>query len=82
MLSRGKTSTISEKYRLARLSFANPELYQVENAVNAPAPGPHCARCEGNQDKAQIDNDHLITYFNAVGHGVFNAASRAILTSW
>ena len=72
----------SEKYRLARLSFANPELYQVENAVNAPGPGPYCAKCEWNQEKAQIDSEHLVTYFHAVGHRVFNAASRAILSSW
>jgi MoaA/NifB/PqqE/SkfB family radical SAM enzyme len=72
----------SEKYRLARLAFANPELFRVENAENAPAPGPYCARCEWNQDKAQIDNDHLLTYFHAAGNGVFNDASRAILSSW
>ncbi len=72
----------SEKYRLARLSFANPELYQVENAENAPAPGPYCAKCEWNQEKAQIDNEHLKTYFHAVGHRIFDDASRAILSSW
>ena len=72
----------SEKYRLARLSFANPELYQVENAANAPAPGPYCAKCEWNQEKAQIDSDHLMTYFHAVGHHIFDDASRAILSSW
>ncbi len=72
----------SEKYRLARLSFANPKLYQIEHAANAPAPGPYCARCEWNQDKAQIDNEHLITYFHAVGRRVFNGASRTILASW
>jgi MoaA/NifB/PqqE/SkfB family radical SAM enzyme len=72
----------SEKYRLARLSFANPELYQVEQAANAPAPGPFCEKCEWNQDKAQIDNEHLSTYFQAVGREVFNPASLATLTSW
>ena len=72
----------SEKYRLARLSFANPKLYQVEHAANALTPGPFCATCEWNQDKAQIDNEHLITYFHAVGRHVFNASSRATLASW
>jgi len=77
----GKDVYNSEKYRLARLSFANPELYQVENAVNAPAPGPYCAKCEWNQEKAQIDKEHLLTYFHAAGPA-FTDASRAILSSW
>ena len=72
----------SEKYRLARLSFANPELYQVKQAANAPALGPFCEKCEWNQDKAQIDNEHLSTYFQAVGRGIFNPASLATLASW
>jgi MoaA/NifB/PqqE/SkfB family radical SAM enzyme len=72
----------SEKYRLARLSFANPELYKIEQAASASGPGPYCAKCVWNQDNAQIDNDHLNTYFQAVGRGVFNPASLATLTSW
>jgi hypothetical protein len=72
----------SEKYRLARLSFANPDLYKIEQPASAPGPGPYCAKCEWNQDNAQIDNDHLNTYFQAVGRGVFNPASLSTLTSW
>ena len=30
----------SEKYRLARLSFANPELYRIEQATTRSRPGP------------------------------------------
>lgn len=72
----------SEKYRLARLSFANPELYKIERAASAPGPGPYCAKCEWNQDKAQIDNARLRTYFQATGRRVFDPASLATLTSW
>ena len=73
----------SEKYRLARLSFANPELYRSEQAAtSAPGPGPFCEKCEWNQDNAQIDSEHLNTYFQAVGRDVFNPASLATLTSW
>ena len=72
----------SEKYRLARLSFANPELYRIQQAASGPGPGPFCEKCEWNQDKAQIDNEHLSTYFHAVGDHIFNAASRATLSSW
>ncbi len=72
----------SEKYRLARLSFANPELYRIEQAASAPGAGPFCEKCEWNQDKAQIDNEHLRTYFQAVGSQLFDPASLATLASW
>ena len=72
----------SEKYRLARLSFANPELYRIEQAGSAPGAGPFCEKCEWNQDRAQINNANLSTYFRAVGPQVFNPASLATLMSW
>ena len=43
----------SEKYRLARLSFADPELYQIEQASTGLSKGPHCAKCEWNQEPAR-----------------------------
>jgi len=72
----------SEKYRLARLSFANPEVYRSEQAGSAPGAGPFCEKCEWNQDRAQINNANLGTYFRAVGPQIFNPASLATLTSW
>ena len=36
----------SEKYRLARLSFANPEQYRIEQASIDPLPGRFCDECE------------------------------------
>ena len=72
----------SEKYRLARLSFANPELYQIEQASTGLSKGPYCAKCDWNQDRAVIDKENLKSYFGAVGGGVFNPASIAVLSSW
>lgn len=71
----------SEKYRLARLSFADPRLYQIEQA-SIFSKGPHCAQCEWDQSRAQIDKESLENYFAAVGNGVFNSDSTGILSSW
>ena len=70
----------SEKYRLARLSFANPEQYQVKQASTLTA-APYCANCEWSH-KAQIDTEHLKNYFVVVGSDIFSPATVALLGSW
>jgi len=70
----------SESYRLARLSFASPEMYQIELASIGHR--PHCATCEWDQDKAQIDKEQVCNYFDAIGNDVLNKASIAILSAW
>ena len=70
----------SEKYRLARLSFANPEQYRAKQASTL-TPAPYCANCEWSH-KAQIDTEHLKNYFVIVGSDVFSPASVALLSSW
>jgi MoaA/NifB/PqqE/SkfB family radical SAM enzyme len=72
----------SDKYQLARQSFANPTRYRSELDSAGLLQGPFCDKCTWDQDKAQIDKDHVVNYFNAVGHGVFNPASLALLGSW
>ena len=72
----------SEKYRLARLSFANPELYRIQQDSAGLANSPHCAICDWNQDHAQIDNENLRNYFRAAGRAVFTSASISVLSSW
>ena len=73
----------SEQFRRARLWFANPELYGSERQSREPGPSPHCEVCDRqeNQRRAHVDRDELWHYFTAVGPGVFNRASRAILSS-
>ena len=70
----------SEKYRLARLSFANPEQYRAKQSSTL-TPAPYCANCEWSH-KAQIDTEHLKNYFVVVGSDVFSPASVALLSSW
>jgi len=72
----------SDKYQLARQSFANPERYRRELTFAGLFQGPFCEKCTWNQDTAQIDKEHIVNYFNAVGQGVFNPASLALLGSW
>jgi len=72
----------SDKYQLARQSFANPERYRSELTSAGLFQGPFCEKCTWNQDTAQIDKEHIVNYFNAVGQGVFNPASLALLGSW
>jgi len=72
----------SDKYQLARQSFANPERYRSELTSAGLFQGPFCEKCTWNQDSAQIDKEHIVNYFNAVGQGVFNPASLALLGSW
>jgi len=72
----------TDKYRLARLSFANPEQYRTEQAAAGTLMGPYCANCDWNQDRAQIDKESLKNYFAAVGTDIFNPASIATLSSW
>ncbi len=63
-------------------SFANPTRYRSELDAAGFLQSPFCDKCPWDQDKAQIDTDHVVNYFNAVGHGVFNPASLALLGSW
>lgn len=72
----------SEQYRLARLSFANPEEYR-ERADAALIPAPHCAKCEwyDSQNKAHVDGTQLAEYFTGLEGGIFSPASVAILGS-
>ena len=69
----------SDKYQLARQHFANPTRYRSELDAAGLLQGPFCDRsAPGIKDKAQIDKDHVVNYFNAVGHGVFNPAQPGV----
>jgi MoaA/NifB/PqqE/SkfB family radical SAM enzyme len=72
----------SEEYRLARLSFVNPEQYQIEVASPGLSKDVYCAKCTWNQDRAQVNAENVRNYFAAVGNNVFNPDSIGILGSW
>ena len=72
----------TEKYRLARLSFANKGASQHEQVKTNLA--PHCLNCDWyrDQETAHIDHSQLDHYLRAVGDQVFDEESRQILALW
>jgi len=74
----------SEKYRLARLSFADKPAYAVERAANGLERDPHCYSCDwySDQEAAQIDAGQVQSYLRAAGRGMFDGASIDFLSKW
>jgi pyruvate-formate lyase-activating enzyme len=74
----------SEKYRVARRSFADRPAYMAERSQTNPASEPHCVKCDWYSDQAaaHIDRAQIGRYLTAAGAGVFDSASSQILTSW
>ena len=72
----------SDKYRLSRLFFADPDRYRRERESLALARDPHCVNCEWNKDAINTDGKQVRQYLKAVGGGLFNPGSVEILSDW
>jgi MoaA/NifB/PqqE/SkfB family radical SAM enzyme len=70
----------SEKYRLARLSFADADRYRQE--AGHLERDPYCVRCDWNKETPNAGADTIVQYFKHAGTEVFNRESLAILSSW
>jgi MoaA/NifB/PqqE/SkfB family radical SAM enzyme len=73
----------TEKYRLARLSFADKEAYATARAASGLAAEPHCANCDwySDQQAALIGGPQIEKYLRIAGNGLFDAESLRILSS-
>jgi MoaA/NifB/PqqE/SkfB family radical SAM enzyme len=72
----------SDKYRLARLSFADRAAYERERDERQLDPEPYCGKCEWNKDTSATDRIVIEEYFKAVGGDLFDAQSLNVLSSW
>lgn len=72
----------TEKYRLARLSFADKPAYAKARAASVLAADPHCANCDWYDDQgaALIDSPAIRNYFGAAGNGLFDEDSLRMLS--
>ncbi len=73
----------TEKYRLARLSFADKAAYAMARAASTLAVDPHCANCDwySDQQAAVIGGAQIEKYFRIAGNGLFDSESIRILSS-
>lgn len=73
----------SEKYRLARLSFADKPAYARARSASTLSADPHCANCDwySDQQAALIDGPAIEKYFRVAGNGVVDAESLRVLTA-
>jgi MoaA/NifB/PqqE/SkfB family radical SAM enzyme len=68
----------SEKYRLSRLSFADPEEYENTRMGQ----NPHCAKCEWSKETANTDRVQIRQYFESAGGALFSPDSLGVVSSW
>jgi MoaA/NifB/PqqE/SkfB family radical SAM enzyme len=68
----------SDKYRLARLYFADKEAYlRTERRQE-----PYCVNCTWNQTRTDIGSAQVENYLKAAGSALFSAKSIRMLSSW
>lgn len=72
----------SDKYRLARQSFAHPREYRRKIEARGLAHGPHCGSCEWDKDHVTTEGTQIKVFLKSAGGQLFNGASMDILTSW
>ncbi len=74
----------SEKYRLARLSFADKEEFAQARGGSLLDRDPHCVTCDwyGDQAAAQIDSAQVSSYFRGAADGLFGDQSIGRLAGW
>ena len=72
----------TEKYRLARLSFADKEAYGMARAGSSLAVDPHCVKCDWSidQQKALIDGPQIEKYFLTAGNGLVDGECVRVLS--
>jgi hypothetical protein len=68
----------NEKYRLARLSFSDPDAYRHERPKERE---PHCANCEWTKDRTNTDPSQIRQYFKAASRELFSPESVEMLVS-
>jgi MoaA/NifB/PqqE/SkfB family radical SAM enzyme len=78
--ARGNDPYNSEKYRLARLSFADRRAYEEQSASLGLS--PHCAKCEWSKETANTDRVQIRQYFKSAGGALFSEKSLGVLSSW
>jgi pyruvate-formate lyase-activating enzyme len=71
----------TEKYRLARLSFADKEAYGIARAGSTLAVDPHCVKCDwySDQEAALIGGPQIEKYFMTAANGLVGSECMAIL---
>jgi MoaA/NifB/PqqE/SkfB family radical SAM enzyme len=69
----------SDRYRRARLFFADRHTFDHENVTD---PQPYCAQCEFCDGPADIDSTQIRQYLTAAGTGLFSSRSADILSCW
>ena len=72
----------SEKHRLARLSFADPEAYQLERDAHHLDRDPYCVNCDWNKTAVNTGGAQIRQYLKAAAGHRFNAASLETLSDW
>jgi MoaA/NifB/PqqE/SkfB family radical SAM enzyme len=73
----------TEKYRLARLSFADKAAYGIARAGSKLAgDDPHCVKCDwySDQEAALVGGPEIEKYFMAAGNGVVDGECVRMLT--
>jgi MoaA/NifB/PqqE/SkfB family radical SAM enzyme len=71
----------TEKYRLARLSFADKAAYRVARAASTLDVDPHCVKCDwySDQQAALIGGPQIEKYFMTAGNGLVDSECRRTL---
>jgi hypothetical protein len=72
----------SPKYRLARLSFADPQRYWRRRDSENPERGPHCANCTWPKDRPNVDSHVIRQYFRRAANHLFDSSTVSLLSSW
>ena len=72
----------SDKHRLARLFFADPDAYRLERAAGHLDRDPYCVNCEWNKTAVNTDRAQIKQYLKDAAGDRFNDASLDILASW
>ncbi len=69
-------------YRLARLSFSNPEAYRSAYAQSGLNAEPYCAQCDWNQKATNVNATEVRHYLEAAGGDLFHGESLRLLADW
>jgi pyruvate-formate lyase-activating enzyme len=72
----------TEKYRLARLSFADKAAFGTARAGSTLAVDPHCVKCDwlSDQQAALVGGPEIEKYFMAAGNGLVDGECVRMLT--
>ena len=73
----------TEKYRLARLSFADKAAYRVARTGSTLDVDPHCVKCDwySDQQAALIGGPQIEKYFMTAGNGLVDSECVRMLSA-